>query len=137
GLAAPMLLFPSSLTPAGLVLIGAGWVIRRAVNGQWSVSSPAHRPVLVLLAALLLSLIPSVRLDFSAPKFWGVVLGIAIFYACLNTAHADQVIGRAILIVLGAGMLMVMMGVWGVEAPTKNIFFSPDLYSAFLRRGAV
>lgn len=137
GLAAPLLLFPSRYTPLGLGLIAATWLIRRVATGRWSVPGPVHRPMLVLLLALFLSLVPSVRLDYSMPKFWGILYGMAIFYACLNTCRTEAALRRAAALLLIAGTLVSLVGVWGMEAPAKNIVFSPEFYEQFLRRGAV
>src|SRR5918911_435860 len=87
-LSAPTLLFSGPLVPIGLVLIGATWIVRRVVCGHWSVSSGAEKPVLALILALLISLVASVRLEYSAPKFWTVVYGLAAFYGIVNTCRS-------------------------------------------------
>src|SRR5437762_382593 len=87
--AAPFLLVPSQYTLVGGALIGIPWLIRRAVTGRWSIATSADWPLRLMVLALVLSLVPSIRLDYSAPKFWGMVLGLATFYATINTFRTD------------------------------------------------
>ncbi len=128
GMAAPTLLVPGWYTPIGLVFVAAAWGIRRAVTGSWSVPSRAHGPSIILVLALLISLTPSVRLDYSSPKFFGVVLGLAVFYACLNTCRSDETLRRAGLILLGFGAVIAIGGVLYMAEPGSKLF-GRDVYS--------
>jgi putative inorganic carbon (HCO3(-)) transporter len=128
GLAAPMLLVPGWYTPIGLVFVAAAWGIRRAVTGSWSVPSRAHGPSMMLVLALLIALTPSVRLDYSSPKFFGIVLGLAVFYACLNTCRSDEALRRAGLILLGFGAVLAIGGVLYMAEPGSKLF-GRDVYS--------
>src|SRR5215813_5810085 len=85
--AAPMLVFPGRATAIGGALIAATWLLRRVATGRWSIATRVDRWVPFFLIALFVSLLPSVRLDYSAPKFWGVILGLAVLYAVMNTCR--------------------------------------------------
>lgn len=121
-IAAPLLLFPSAYTPAGLGLIAVGWMLRRWATGRWMVPSSANGPCLIFLGTLLLSLVPSTRLEYSAPKFWGILLGVAVFFTCLNTCGTDvpRRLVSALFLVAGAGLAIV--GVLGMAEPSSKIF---------------
>ncbi len=131
--AAPLLLFPSWYTGAGAVLLAAGWVARRMLAGRWTQPSPAHRPALLLLAALGLSLVPSVHLGYSAPKFWGLVLGLATFYVCLNTCRSRRAARWAEGGMLAAGSLLAVVGAVGMSTPPQKVLPDQDVYALLPR----
>src|SRR5215831_16871876 len=66
--AAPLLLFPGRYVWVGAALIATTWLARRVGSGRWSVSTAADRHILLLSLALVASLVPSIRLDYSMPK---------------------------------------------------------------------
>lgn len=124
--AAPLLLFFSGIgsgvgAAVGLALITPSWALRRLVTGQWTVSSPANAPCLLLLGTLFLSLVPSVRLDYSGPKFWGMILGLAVFSLCLNTCRAPAVRRLAAGVFLLAGATTAVAGVLYMGRPEAKL----------------
>jgi O-antigen ligase len=82
----------------------------------------------VLLLALLMSLLPSVRLDYSALKFWDIVLGVAIFCACLTTWRSQDAMELAALLFLCSGTAIAVIGLLGMANPLPKLFEGPDLY---------
>jgi O-antigen ligase/tetratricopeptide (TPR) repeat protein len=132
-LAAPFLLFPGPYTPIGLVPLAAIWGLRRAATGRWSVPSPAHAPLLVLLGALVVALVPSIALEYSAPKFWGIVLGAACFSTCLNTCRTPRAREIALLGLLVGGAALALVGLLGMADPMSKLFGGMALYDRLPR----
>jgi putative inorganic carbon (HCO3(-)) transporter len=125
--AAPLLLFPSPYVLVGVFLIGIGWFARRMTRGRWSVPTAAHWPGRVLLLALVIALVPSVRLDYSAPKFWGVILGLATFYACLNACRTESAIRRVTAVLLGAGAAVSVVGIIAIGGDRTTLTLLPRI----------
>src|SRR6266508_3400018 len=128
--AAPTLLFPGRATALGIGLIGTTWMARRMATGRWSSSTRVDRFVPLFGLALLVSLIPSVRLDYSAPKFWGVVLGLAVMYAVANTCRTARHLRVAELGLLLVGALLSGVGVVGMAAPPDKLIDDRGIYAA-------
>ncbi len=129
GAAAPTLIFPGNLTWLGLGLIIATWLARRFATGRWSVRTRIDGATLVLSGALLLSLAPSVRLDYSLPKFWGIVLGLTGLYACLNMPRSPGALRRAEFLLLLAGAAIAVLGAVGMIKP-PNKLLDERIYAA-------
>jgi putative inorganic carbon (HCO3(-)) transporter len=81
--------------------------------------------MLVLLVMLGVSLLPAPRLDYSLPKLTGILLGISVFYACLNGCRTAQSIDRATTLVVVLGCLATTAGVllmdWQTLASEKQM----------------
>jgi putative inorganic carbon (HCO3(-)) transporter len=128
-LAAPLLLFPNRYTPVGLGLLGASWVLRRVVTGRWTVGSPVYGPVLVLLLMLLVSLGPSIEPGYSANKFWGIVLGLAVLSTCVNTCQTRAARRTAAGLFLAGGAGVALVGLAVMAEPMTKLFRGLDVYS--------
>src|SRR5215831_8611903 len=128
--AAPMLVFPGRATAIGAAVIAATWVVRRVATGRWSVATRVDRWVPFFLIALLVSLLPSVRLDYSAPKFWGVILGLAVLYAVMNTCRTETHLRLAELGMLTVGALLAAVGVAGMASPPDKLIDDRGIYAA-------
>jgi O-antigen ligase len=133
GLATPFLLFPGRHTLLGLLPLAAIWGLRRVTTGRWSVGSPAHLPMGLLLLALAVSLVPSIALEYSAHKFWGIVLGLAVFSTCLNTCRSPHARAVAAQLFLLGGALLAVVGLVGMAEPMSKLFGAVDLYTRLPR----
>jgi putative inorganic carbon (HCO3(-)) transporter len=132
-LAAPLLMFPGSYTPIAIGLLGVALVLRRLALGRWLPASTANGPMLVLLCALLVSLFASIHLGYSAPKAWGILLGVAVFYAVVSTCRSNRTFGLASFAILGIGAFIAAIGIAGMTEPGEKLFFGRDLYAALPR----
>jgi putative inorganic carbon (HCO3(-)) transporter len=83
-LAAPLLLFPNRWTPLALILILLTWLGRRLALGRLTHRTPLDVPVLVLLIMTFVGYVVSADPALSRAKLWGIILGVAVFYALLN-----------------------------------------------------
>ena len=128
--AAPLLLLPSRATAVGVILIATTWVARRVATGRWSIATHIDRFMPLFGIALLVSLIPSVRLDYSAPKFWGVVLGVAALYAVVNTCGDDRALRLAQVVLLLIGGALAVMGLVGMASPPDKLIDDRGIYAA-------
>jgi len=128
-IAARLLLFPGPYVLVGAGCIGLQFMARRWKTGQWTVHSQVDIPMVVLGAALALSTVPSVRLDYSAPKFWGIVLGIAVFYTCLNFADSAARIETLTLVVMALMGASVVIGVLFMAHPPEKLAIASALYA--------
>jgi tetratricopeptide (TPR) repeat protein len=130
---APLLLFPGRFVWLGAALIGTTWLARRLGSGRWTVRTAADRFVLLLSLALIVSLMPSIRLDYSMPKFWGVILGLATFYAVLNTCREDGALRLAAWALIAAGAGLALVGLVGMAVPPNKIIEDRGVYSGLPR----
>lgn len=141
-LIAPTLLFPQGLLPlAGLVAVLGLWLIRLAARHQVTVRTPIDLPLLILLAVVPAALYPSVELTFSMPKLYGIVLGVAMYYAVVNSLST-----RRAWWTLTVGLMLATVGVsafgmvstnWGEKIPLGGSIYSrlprlvPSVQSSF------
>ena len=113
GLAAPLLMFPGWWSVPAVGLIALTWVSRWVSRGRLSVRTPLDMPIVLLLAMSLVGLWASPYPAMAVPKFWGIVLGIAIYYGIANNMErrlraAD--VARLFLIATGLVALLSLVG---------------------------
>ena len=67
------------------------------------------KPILLLMLMLMVSLYPSIDLAASIPKYLGILLGIVLFYAVVNTVQTRTEAAAAgwLLVALGVGVALV------------------------------
>lgn len=118
-LATPPLVFPEvvprHLVIAALVYLAGLWVCRWLARGRISVRTPMDIPILGLLAMLPLSLYASVNLSMSLPKLTGVLLGVAVYYAVVNTAQSARDIRRVTFLLVLGGSVVTLVGLLGTD----------------------
>src|SRR5262249_18343228 len=83
-LLAPLLLFPSRITPAALAALPLAWLARRIAFGRLAERTRADGPIVLLLATSLVSTLASSDLYYSLPKLCGIVIGVAVYYSVAN-----------------------------------------------------
>jgi putative inorganic carbon (HCO3(-)) transporter len=109
----PMFMFPTRFTPWLAPLLALPWVARRLTHGHFTVRTAFDAPILLLVLMLPVSLWASMDLQRSVPKLYGIVLGLAVYYAIANhVRHATQALRAGlVLVVLGLGVTgMALVG---------------------------
>ncbi len=132
-LAAPFLLFPGRYVLVGAGLVALGWLVRRLATGRWAAPTTATRWVLLLLAMLGVSLLVSPRIEYSVPKFWGLVLGLATFYAVLDAARTPRTSSLVAAGLVLAGVAAAVLGLVGMMPPPEKILDDRGIYAALPR----
>ncbi|MBI2885669.1 MAG: O-antigen ligase family protein [Chloroflexi bacterium] len=102
-LASPFLLFPNRLTGFAFGLLVITWLSNLIARGRLSVRTRLDVPIALLLLMTLVGMFASIDLAVSWPKFWGVMLGIAIYHGLVNGLKTEQQ-------VLVMGLILLMTG---------------------------
>jgi putative inorganic carbon (HCO3(-)) transporter len=121
-------MFTDKVPLAGLVALGLLWVVRWRVTGRLTVATPMDAPILGILALLPVSLYASVDWNLSLPKVYGLILGVAIYYAIVNAIHAIRRVELAVagLILLSAAV--ALLGLVGADWPNIKLFSLSQVY---------
>jgi len=131
GLAVPALMFPEILprtaVVAGLLLILFLWLVRWVARGYVTVHTPMDIPILGLVIMLPVSLYASVNLQLSLLKLTGIVLGVATFYAIVNTVQTRKdiwlITGLLLLAGVGVSVLSLVGTEWAAKFPTLGSIY--------------
>lgn len=104
--AAPFLLFPSTLSVPALLILLLPWLARWRAMGRPTVRTPMDIPILCMLLMLPVSLWASALPEVSLSKLLGIILGLAFFYGVVNSVKsAKEVWGwAALLVAFGVGI---------------------------------
>lgn len=120
GAAAPFLLFPNRWTWVAFGVIAGTWLMRWVVRGAPSVLTPLDIPIFLLLAATGVGLGTSLDMVISAPKAWGIVLGISLYYGLVNALRTRPAVGRMavllLLVTLGVAVISLVGTDWDADA---------------------
>lgn len=112
----PVIWFPVGWQSLALLLLPALFLIHRATHQQFFPPTPLDINLLILLLLLFSSLLISPDPVNSLPKVVGIVGGITLFYAAITHAQQQkQGLGQLLGGVMSAGILMIIIGVVGVE----------------------
>jgi len=77
-LAAPFLLFPSRWSPLAAGLLLLPWLARLLATGRLSVPTPLDGALALLFLAACAGLAVGTDLAVGLPRFWSVILGLAL-----------------------------------------------------------
>lgn len=115
-------MFSDKVPLLGLVALGLLWIARWRVTGRLTAATPMDVPILGILAMLPVSLYASVDWSLSLPKVYGLILGIAIFYAVVNAICTIRRVELAAsgLVLLSA--MVAMLGMVGADWPSTKLF---------------
>lgn len=111
-LLAPLLAFPPLGHPGLLFLtflLPVWWLIAPPTV------TPLNGSLLLLLAAVLLSLAASFDIAYSTPKVLGVILGVAFFFAAVRAMSGRVVLDLAIEMFAVAGGALAAIGILGTN----------------------
>jgi len=126
-LASPALLFPTAFRPGTLLALASIpllWLCRWLGRGRLTVRSLLDIPILGIMMVLPVSLIVSVDAALSLPKFTGLILGIALYYALLNSPDVRPVYRLMPLLSLA----VVVLGLVGIDWHDFKIPLLSPLY---------
>jgi putative inorganic carbon (HCO3(-)) transporter len=80
----PFLMFPNRATPLLVPLLAIPWLGRTLTQGRLTARTAMDGAILVLVLMLPISVWASTDVQNSMPKLYGIILGMAVFYAIVN-----------------------------------------------------
>jgi putative inorganic carbon (HCO3(-)) transporter len=125
---APFLMFPNRVTPWLVPLLALPWLARKLTQGHFSARTPMDGPILVLLLMLPVSLQASMDLQRSLPKLYGIILGIAVFYAIVNHVQRPSQAWHIGLAIALGGLAVSALALVGTEWPATGGVALPQAY---------
>lgn len=126
-------MFSDQVPLAGFVVLGMLWMARWWMTGRLTIATPMDMPVFGILVMLLVSLYASADWSLSLPKVYGVILGIAIFYAVVN---AFDTIGKLEIAIGGLIILSLAvsgLGLVGADWLSNKLFSLEKVYQLLPR----
>jgi putative inorganic carbon (HCO3(-)) transporter len=131
--ALPFLMFPQRFTALLLPLLALPWLARKVTQGRFTARTPMDAPLLILLLMLPISLWVSVDVQRSLPKFYGIMLGFAVFYGLVNHVRRPD---QACMVGLGlalAGLGVSALALLGANWLGGKLFALPQVYQRLPR----
>ena len=126
-LAAPFLLFPTPLRSLALLVVPALWIMAWLATRRPLPNTPLNLPILLVLGMVLVSLYATFDVAFSLPKLAGMVLGVGMFYAFVQTSGARRGLRIVTAIFLASGLGVAGLGLLGTRWFIKFDFLQPLL----------
>jgi O-antigen ligase len=108
-------IFSDQIPLPGLIAMGLLWAARWRVTGRLITVTPMDIPILAILAMVPVSLYASVDRSLSQPKFYGLILGVAVFYAVVNATRTIRGVQIAAVVLILISTAVVMMGLVGMD----------------------
>jgi putative inorganic carbon (HCO3(-)) transporter len=133
-------MFPNAWTPVLAPLMILPWLARKFNRGRFTIRTLMDWPVVMMILMLPASLWVSPALDRSWPKLYGILLGVAVFYAVANHVRGVRqawVGGLATALSGGIVSILALVGTdWHLEwlsvkapVPTAIYRYLPRLIS--------
>jgi len=123
-----MFTFSDRVPLPGLVAMGLLWMARWWATGRLTAATPMDVPILGILAIVPVSLYASVDWRLSQPKVYGLILGVAIFYAVVNAIRTIRGVQFAALALVLVSAAVVMLGLVGTDWSSTKLFSLPQVY---------
>lgn len=117
-LLAPLLLFPTAAPPlTALALAGVPllWLARWRARRRLTVPTPLDWPIVILLALVAMAVQLSIVPALAAEKGAGVILGIATYYAIVNSVQREPRLWFAAGLLVAASALLALIGLFGTS----------------------
>lgn len=111
-----------------VVAMGLLWMARWRATGKLTMATPMDVPILGILAMVPVSLYASVDWRLSQPKVYGLILGVAIFYAVANAIHSIRGVQFAAVALVLIDAAVVMLGLVGTDWSSTKLFSLPQVY---------
>ena len=118
---------------AGFAALGLLWMVRWWATARLIVTTPMDVPILGILALLPVSLYASTDLSLSLPKVYGIILGIAIFYAVVNAVDTIRRIGIAVVGLVLLSAIVSLLGLVGADWLSAKLFSMSQIYELLPR----
>lgn len=126
-------MFSDKVPLAGLAALALLWLVRWWVTGRLGVATPLDAPILGILALIPVSLYASADWSLSLPKVYGILLGVAIFYAVVNAFDTLSRLQFAPFILILLSLVVTAIGMVGTDWFNDKIISLPQVYG-FLPR---
>ncbi len=119
--------FSDQVPLLGLIAVALLWMARWRATGKLTAATPMDIPILAILTMVPVSLYVSLDQSLSQPKFYGLILGIAVFYAVVNATRTTRGVQFAGLALVLTSAAVVMMGLVGTDWPPAKVKPFPGL----------
>jgi O-antigen ligase len=119
--------FSDRVPVSGLIAMGLLWMVRRWATGRLKTMTPMDVPILTILIMVPVSLYVSVDRSLSQPKFYGLILGFAVFYVIVNATHTICGLRFAAVFLIIVSVVVVMMALVGTDWPHAQTKPFPEL----------
>jgi putative inorganic carbon (HCO3(-)) transporter len=117
-------IFSDRVPLAGLIAMVLLWMARWWATGRLTTATPMNVPILVVLTMVPVSLYVSVDQSLSQPKFYGLILGIAVFYAVVNATRSIRGVQFVVIALVLVSIAVVILGLIGTDWPN---YLNPKL----------
>ncbi len=117
----------------GLVAMSLLWIAHWGATGKLKATTPMDVPILEILAMVPVSLHVSLDRSLSQPKFYGLILGVAIFCAIVNATCTIRGVQFAVIVLVLASVVVAMLGLVGTDWFPGKPFYWPQLYDRLPR----
>ncbi len=117
----------------GLAVLGFLWVVRWWMTGRLTLATPMDMPIIGILIMLPVSLYASTDWSLSLPKIYGVILGVAIFYAIVNAIDTILKLNLAITGLILLSMIVSGLGLVGADWLSNKLFSLQHVYELLPR----
>lgn len=118
---------------AGLAALGLLWMARWWATGRLAAATPMDVPILGILALLPVSLYASTDWSLSLPKAYGIILGVAIFYAVVSAIDTNGKLKLAIVGLILLSVAVSLLGLVGADWLSAKLFSLPQVYELLPR----
>lgn len=123
-----VLVFSDRIPMAGLAALCLVWIARRLTTGTLSARTPMDMPILGILIMVPVSLYASVDWTLSLPKVYGIILGVALFYAVVNWVHTMREVWLAAFGMVLTSVVFALLGLVGTDWSESKLFALPQIY---------
>lgn len=121
--------FSDRVPLSGLLAMVLLWVARWRATDRLTTATPMDIPILAILTMVPVSLYVSVDRSLSLPKFYGLILGVATFYAVVNATRTVRGMQFAAVVLILLSVAVVMLGLVGTDWSHAKLFSLSQLYS--------
>lgn len=112
------------------------WLIRWLGYGSPTRPTPLDVPILILLLMVPVGVWAAAVKPLALPQIYRIVLGIALFYAVVNTLNSGRRLWTLTSLLLAAVLVLSLIAVLGIQRPGSKVPMASALYSfvpAFFR----
>lgn len=113
----PFLMFPNRVTPLLVPLLALPWLGRTFTQGHFTARTAMDASILVLVLMLPISVWASMDVQNSMPKLYGIILGIAVFYAIVNYVQRPARAWWLGLAIALSGVAVSVLALLGTQWP--------------------
>ena len=123
-------IFTDRVPLVGLISVGLLWITGWWATGRLKATTPMDMPILSILVMATVSLYVSLERSLSQPKFYGVILGVAVFYTVVNATRTVRGVQFAAIALVLASAAVVILGLAGAGIYWENpkLFSLPQVY---------